>query len=638
MSEAQGLHVIIPSATDSSGMLKDCFEYRHINQMPLGTMTIIECLIHDLRRITHKDGRFKVKGVHLIVADNQEDAYRNIIEPMWSEEMSLTRQERFEDKGIISAVEKVLEKAAYILEGNEQLPFLVIHGNTLFHDDFLNELLKQAYKQWTRDPGGKWLVLGLVDCLHCSPKYQDIWMHDLYDFERNRCGYFVVPENVLMARTKRTGKFNYVSAEDILDAISYPAYPALHTREGQAMLCQTGIMIFSPSAWKCLVKSKQKDTHGFYSVTHVIRRARIERKDIQIIGVVSNIDEHWQDVTYPWEYLRTNNYMCNHTVAQSLAGSGGLVHPYLEDAGYAVVTKTEDLIRLFGGQTRETGQVPASGVGSSKPGGRKRREDRPDWYQDSQLRNRFLNEYDQTSEWGVHEDVVIEGALVVPDPNSKVWTDTKEQPRIFIGGGARIRGCCVLKNGCRISSNSIVNSSVLGENVYVGHFCLIAHSVIMDATKILPHCTIPYSIVGRKVIFGGHSLIGCERLDWSKRLRRHLDLDSARFSALSTHGDVAHGALLYDRVRFWEPELGALEFQPSIAFGTYISDHYFLRYTDRFGAIIGDGTMIGMNVFIQPGRRIGRDCVVCPGVEVSKNLPPRTIARMQVQEKTSWER
>lgn len=189
----------------------------------------------------------------------------------------------------------------------------------------------------------------------------------------------------------------------------------------------------------------------------------------------------------------------------------------------------------------------------------------------------FSNEYD-SEVWGIHEDAVIDGYVAVPDPR-KIG-DTK----IFLGRNAQIKGNCVIKKNARIRSNATVVNSVIGENVLIDSYVLIDHSVIMDNSEILYSSAIPYSVVGRNVVIGGNSTIACERIDSNNS-------------------------------------------RPN----KYYSAFNVIEYSDRFGAIIGDGVKMGVNTYVQPGRKIGKRSIIYPGNEIIHNILPGSIVKKETQ-------
>lgn len=185
----------------------------------------------------------------------------------------------------------------------------------------------------------------------------------------------------------------------------------------------------------------------------------------------------------------------------------------------------------------------------------------------------FSNEYTENV-WGIHEDAKIDGYLAVPDPRRV------KDPKIFLGRNSVIKGNCVIKNEARIRSNATIVNSIIGEHVLIGSYALIDHSVIMNGSRILRSSIIPYSIIGQNVVIGGKSMIACERTD---------------------PGDVR--------------------------FSKYYASCDVIKYRGRFGAIVGDEVKMGMNTYVQPGRKIGKGSRVHPGTEIIHTCPPKSIVR-----------
>jgi bifunctional UDP-N-acetylglucosamine pyrophosphorylase/glucosamine-1-phosphate N-acetyltransferase len=52
-------------------------------------------------------------------------------------------------------------------------------------------------------------------------------------------------------------------------------------------------------------------------------------------------------------------------------------------------------------------------------------------------------------------------------------------------------------------------------------------------------------------------------------------------------------------------------------------------HTDKFGAVIGDQSKIGCNAVILPGRTIGYNSWIDPGIVVEKDVPDNTHLRLK---------
>ena len=49
----------------------------------------------------------------------------------------------------------------------------------------------------------------------------------------------------------------------------------------------------------------------------------------------------------------------------------------------------------------------------------------------------------------------------------------------------------------------------------------------------------------------------------------------------------------------------------------------------KFGAIIGDGVIVGVNSAIYPAQRIGEHSVIAPGCIFDRDIPPRSDVSAQ---------
>ncbi len=529
------LPVIIPSAIDRSGFTKDYFTEGHINQLPLVHKTLIRYLIDDLLK---KNVKEKIDSIFLVIDTDQEENYKKILPEIDEGRISCQYQFADEEKGIISVVEKVIkEKKKEIGKG----PFLVFLGDTLLEDKFLKKIVDKAEDLWKTKRNEPWLVVGLVKDTKRIIEKKESYNNPENDFTRNVEGYLIVNEESLK-------KSSDITQNDILDAINSPSYPELYLEKGTIPLIETGVLIFSQEAWQKLKVLKHRDPHGFYSTINIIRRGLIENENIEMHGIVAESEEMWLDINYPWDYLKANNYMAN-----CLAGCERFPNPNLHGTVYKVF-KPEELRNKF-----KYKPIFEDGC-LSKP-----------------ILFKYTNKDDDIGAWGVHENAIIEDPVIVPDP---------EKYKIFIGEGAHIKGCCVLKKNCRIRDYAQVVSSVIGENVFIDSFSIVDHSIIMKDTNIFCHSMIAYSIIGKKVTIGGNTFTACQRLSINSK---------------------------------------SSEKQKIV--GVYYTDNHRIRYTDRFSAIIGDNTQIGMNVSIQPGKKIGKKCIIYPGSEIRKNYSSESTIR-----------
>lgn len=537
--------VIIPSALETTGLGRKYFEKGHVNLLPLVHKTLIEYLINDL---THRDKEVakRIGDIYLITNEEEKENYKDLLRDV--KQLHIEAEPPYEEKGIFHTIEWLVEK-----EGINK-PFLVINGDSLFQDNFLDTILKQAQDCLTNND--RCIVIGLIKDTDRTIEKQEKYYNFDYDLRINRWGYYYVKKLHPMQGSK---EFNEITKKDIVDIMNTPCYPELHLREDWIPLVETGAFIFSKGSWDSLKKeAKRRDPLGYYSTINIIRRALIDNYNgIDIRGVVAEKREHWIDINYPWEYLIVNDYLATRLVTKYK--EAGEKNPDLDDTKYTVMLTPEELTRKFPYTPKHPRILPSD-----------------------KLKLKYTNEHDSEYAWGIHRNAIIENPVIVPDP------DKVRDAKIFIGQGAHIKGCCVLGNGSRIREHAIVTNSIIGEKVLVDVFALVDHSVIMAGSHILAHSSVPYSIIGKNVLMGGNAMVTCENLD--------------RFPASREK-----------------------------ACGEYYSNIRIVPYLDRFSTVIGDNTKIGTSVYILPGRKLGKDCKIYPGLEIRRNYPPKSTVKREAK-------
>jgi NDP-sugar pyrophosphorylase family protein len=587
------ISVIIPSARSDEIMIKDFFDEAHINQLPLANATLAQYLLNDLCRLRSSiDAHLVVDRIHMIIDRDQERSYRRLLGDS-GKDIEYHVQKEFGVRGLFDALDEVvLPRASNIAKAKE--PFLVIYGDTLIQDDFLKAIMKVAAENISRGGSDEWIVAGLVQRQDIRGSHMSAYMDQSFDLSKNRWGHYVIDRRKI---EKISPGLHKISPSGIMD-ITTPAYPELYSRKAPCFVIETGCYVFSFGAWQELRKHKNIDAQGLYSITNAIRRARMQGARIKITGVISDKSTDWIDINYPWEYLKTSDYLTNRILRlQPFYAAEEQNHPYVVGSNLRVASNMDQLCKWF-------------------PWEHKPRAARSSARLKKQIRYSYHNEYDQIYSWGVHKDALVEFPVFVP-------ADSK-RGKILIEPNANVSAYCVLKSNCRIRANAIVKSSIICEHVFIDHYSYIDHSIIMSGTKIFPNCMVPYSIIGKNVVVGGSVAIACERLDWSEKYRHVLRrMIAERPSIASKRGKSRHDG--YDNYEFWLEGEVDIDVKPRVAFGEFYSDTQMIRYRDRFSAIIGNDVEIGMNVFIEPGRKIGRGSVVCPGVEVKKNVPRDSV-------------
>lgn len=135
----------------------------------------------------------------------------------------------------------------------------------------------------------------------------------------------------------------------------------------------------------------------------------------------------------------------------------------------------------------------------------------------------------------------------------------------LIEEGARVLGPAIIGRNCTISHGAYIRENVIiGDNVKIGHGVEVKNSIIMGNTAIAHLNYIGDSIVGSNVNIGGGVKTANFRLD-GKTIR----------VKVATHDYIDTGLV-------------------------------------KLGAIIGDGSKIGVNAVLNPGTILGRNCLVYP--------------------------
>jgi NDP-sugar pyrophosphorylase family protein len=546
-SDLVKFHTIIPSALDDAGISDDYFRMGNLNLLPMGSKTLIQYLIDDLNKPKIRE---HLAHIDLIVAANLKDTYGSLVSGRGAIPLEIHTQQPYEKKGVLITVDSV-----FSAKDDPTLPLFIIYGDTLVQDDLLQLVFREAENLMREKKNSPWGVVVLCKVPESDRSTPAV-------LSRNRFGHIVV-SNAASPVSIQEGieheKFSVFTEEAIQDVINRPAFPRLLPGHGlDTHHLEAGILILSPDAWKLFIGYHERDPLGFQSITNALRRSLIDT-NLRLRVIVAG-PKQWLDVNYPWEYLIANDYLL-----QRIAFMPEHTRPDYE--GFILVESRQELVDALSKLPHmQDSSVDSELMPITRP------------------ETRFSSEYDE-SVWRIHRDAVIDGSLLIPDP------DRFPKFRMFLGRNSVIRGRCVIKDGVRIRGNATVTSSVLCESVLVDSYCLVDHSVIMADTKVLMGSVIPYSIVGEDVILGGQVMIACESAGKVEYVRRE---------KLSNAG-------------------GAVE-APSKYYGaTTVVPH-----SSRLGAIIGDGCRIGMGSWVFPGRKIGMGSRIEPGAQIVRNCPQRS--------------
>ncbi len=173
------------------------------------------------------------------------------------------------------------------------------------------------------------------------------------------------------------------------------------------------------------------------------------------------------------------------------------------------------------------------------------------------------------------------------DSTAKVSEAAHLSGDVWIGPGARVFPGASLVGPVYVGADAVVGNNallrdhaVLDQGVSVGFACEVRNSVLM------PGCSIGH------LAFVGDSILGHET-------------------------DIGAGVVL-SNYRFDGTVVKVM------LRGQLVSTH-----TDKFGAVIGGKSKIGCNAVVLPGRTIGYNSWVDPGIIVEKDVPDNTHLRLQ---------
>lgn len=112
------------------------------------------------------------------------------------------------------------------------------------------------------------------------------------------------------------------------------------------------------------------------------------------------------------------------------------------------------------------------------------------------------------SYWKAHMDLLAEPAPI--DLNDRSWvihTRTEERPPVRISSGAQVSDS-MISDGCVLSSNAIVDHSVLSPGVKVMHGAVVRESVILTEAVIQPGAKVERAIIDKRVNIGEKAIVG----------------------------------------------------------------------------------------------------------------------------------
>jgi glucose-1-phosphate adenylyltransferase len=112
------------------------------------------------------------------------------------------------------------------------------------------------------------------------------------------------------------------------------------------------------------------------------------------------------------------------------------------------------------------------------------------------------------SYWKAHMDLIVEPAPI--DLNDRSWvihTRTEERPPVRISSGSQVSDS-MITDGCVVSTDAIVERSVLSPGVRVMPGAVVRESVILTEAVIQPGAKVERSIIDKRVSIGENAVVG----------------------------------------------------------------------------------------------------------------------------------
>ncbi|MFC1711465.1 DapH/DapD/GlmU-related protein [Patescibacteria group bacterium] len=185
---------------------------------------------------------------------------------------------------------------------------------------------------------------------------------------------------------------------------------------------------------------------------------------------------------------------------------------------------------------------------------------------------KYLNNWFKTNKQNRLNGKIHSQATLVGE-NIYIGKNTVVEPGAFINGPAYIGNNCQVRHGAYIRKNAIV-----GNNCVIGNSTEIKNSILIGNVRAAHFNYIGDSILGNNVNLGAGVKIANFRLDKKTIKLKHKNL----------------------------------KINTSL---------------NKFGAIIGDDSMIGCNTVINPGTVIEKNCKIFPLLSVSGHIKPGLIKK-----------
>ncbi len=192
-----------------------------------------------------------------------------------------------------------------------------------------------------------------------------------------------------------------------------------------------------------------------------------------------------------------------------------------------------------------------------------------------------------------------------------------------------------------LKANRIVMDRKLkGKGSYISETADIHDSVtiegpvyIDDAAVIRPHSSVKGPVwIGKRVFIGNNSLVRdyaslCEdvHIGYSVEIRNSMIFDKVDVGRMTYIADslIGAGSCIEAGAQLWNWRPGSEPFYLDT------NGNKVQIPLSKFGAIIGDSVVIGVNTSIYPARRIGEGSFIAPGCVIDRDIPPYSEVHMK---------
>ncbi|MEA5598374.1 bifunctional UDP-N-acetylglucosamine diphosphorylase/glucosamine-1-phosphate N-acetyltransferase GlmU [Rivularia sp. UHCC 0363] len=206
------------------------------------------------------------------------------------------------------------------------------------------------------------------------------------------------------------------------------------------------------------------------------------------------------------------------------------------------------------------------------------------------------------------KDKWMKAGVTLIDSASITIDETVElEPDVIIEPQTHLRGNTVIKAGSRIGPGSLIENSLIGENVTV-KYSVISDSVVQNGTRIGPYAHLR-----------GHAEVG-----ENCRIGNFVELKNSK---LGNGTNAAHLSYLGDATTGTKVNIGA---------GTVTANYDGVK---KHQTKIGDRTKTGSNSVLVAPIILGNDVYVAAGSTITEDVPDNSlvIARQRQVVKEGWE-